>query len=138
MGRGSGWSHEALFGPELVNVSRARVFVCGRLREHGLGHLVDDVALVVTELVTNSLRHAGTTCVVRLAAVNEALVLTVQDGSSRFPVRREPDAFHPEGRGMFLVDTLSRAWGVEALGADSKAVWVSFPVPPHPDDGEDG
>lgn len=138
MGHGSGWTYEALFGPELVSAPRAREFVCAHLRDHGLRQLVDDVGLVVTELVTNSVRHAGTMCVVRLGVVDRSLVLTVQDGSPRLPVRREPGPLDAAGRGMFLVDALSRDWGVEKRSAGSKAVWASFQVPPHSDNDSAG
>lgn len=137
MGQGTGWSCEARFGPELLGAPRARDFVSAHLREHDLRQLVDDVGLVATELVGNSLRHAGTTCSVRLAATDRSLVLTVQDGSARHPVRRDPGPLDDAGRGLFLVDALSRDWGVEQRGSGGKAVWASFLVTPQPGGGDD-
>ncbi|MEU4849623.1 ATP-binding protein [Streptomyces gilvosporeus] len=52
----------------------------------------DTVALVVSELVTNSVRHAGgATCSLRLAVCGDAVMVSVADGNSAPPVGRNPD-----------------------------------------------
>ena len=76
-----------------------------------------DLALVVTELVTNSVRHArAPESPVRLDVeiARDRLRVEVADGGRGFEprVRSEPDA-RESGWGLFVVDALSDRWGVE-------------------------
>ena len=87
----------------------------GRLPEDQLG----DVRLLVSELVTNSLRHAELgpdDSILLLVGVDDATIrVEVSDEGKGFDYRRPAGA--PEdvdGWGLYLVDTLSDRWGVEA------------------------
>ena len=87
----------------------------------------DDLSLVVTELVANAVRHAGTDMEVRLIALEHGIRLEVQDGSTR-PLRPRPSDMCDEGgRGLMLVDALSSRYGVEGE-ANGKKVWVELLV----------
>lgn len=87
--------------------------------------LYDDAALLVTELVSNAVRHAGTDVVVRAYLATDVLRLEVIDGSRR-PVRARVAAHSEEGgRGLVLVDALADRWGVDAR-SDGKQVWVEL------------
>ena len=68
------------------SVSKARRYCEQRLADWGAGDLVDTVALLVSELVTNVVLHAGTACELRLKR-GERLRVEVVDGSQRRPIR---------------------------------------------------
>ena len=91
------------------------------------GAVVEDVLLLVSELVTNAVVHAGSPAVVRLDADVERIKVTVgdRDGDKR-PTVREPDPTSPSGRGVLLVDRLASRWGVEPKSS-GKLVWFELP-----------
>jgi anti-sigma regulatory factor (Ser/Thr protein kinase) len=105
----------------------------------GLGEIVshrrlDDIALLVSELVTNSVRHggAGEDDLLELAALREGERLRVEvtdwgpgfDGDAR--PRRPADA--GGGWGLVLVERLADRWGVERDG-DATVVWFELSMP---------
>lgn len=120
------WSHDITLGDELVGASQARAFVRGRLAQHDLARLTDDVELVVTELATNATVHAHTVFTVSLHAFDGTLLLAVEDGSRDWPTRTFAAAdLDTHGRGLAIVDLLSRDWGMDPLFA-GKSVWAEF------------
>jgi len=108
-----------------------RGWLAGRVPERALG----DAELVATELVANSVRHAGLEAsdVVRVRATegDGVLHIEVEDpGCAGKPQRREPDPLHG-GVGLNVVDALSLHWGV--TGDGDTVVWADLPlseVPP--------
>jgi anti-sigma regulatory factor (Ser/Thr protein kinase) len=120
------WSHQMRLPAEVESVPRARHFVCSLLIDHRFSNLVEDVALVVSELATNAVRHANTPFTVALEQVGRSVLLTVSDGSPALPVRRAKDLFGAGGRGLTIVDLVSRDWGVTRRPGEGKSVWVSF------------
>jgi anti-sigma regulatory factor (Ser/Thr protein kinase) len=79
--------------------------------------LLDDIRLMVSELVTNSVRHAGddTSGVVSLAVKlrGDRVRVEVGDTGEGFePKPREPGQSVGSGWGLYLVDKLSDRWGV--------------------------
>ena len=96
-----------------------------RLPEEQLG----DVRLLVSELVTNSLRHSdlGDDDHIRLAVeVDDARVrVEVSDPGPGFPEGTQTETRDPsEGWGLYLVSTLSDRWGVES--GDHTCVWFEL------------
>jgi anti-sigma regulatory factor (Ser/Thr protein kinase) len=103
--------------------------------------VADDALLVVSELVTNAVRHAGTSsatvalkgqrhpssCTLALRRVPDHLLIFVYDQDRRPPVLLEPSDDAEGGRGLRLVDELSAEWGY-AYPHDTvgKAVWAKF------------
>lgn len=89
--------------------------------------LLDSMRLLVTELVTNSVRHAGATTLELTVAVRPkgVRVEVANAGQSFTPETRErrPEADH--GWGLFLVDQLSEDWGVLKEG-DCQRVWFEL------------
>ncbi len=117
----------AVLPPHAASAARARELVTGRCVAWNVEALSDDVALVVTELVVNAIRHAGTEVVVRIAPIADGVRLEVCDGSTR-PLRPRESAVTDEGgRGLLLVDALSHRYGVEAE-AKGKRVWAELLV----------
>ncbi|MGW1722834.1 SpoIIE family protein phosphatase [Streptomyces sp. NPDC002306] len=100
--------------------------------------LADDVTLVVSELVTNAVVHAGTDVglVCRLEEPTGAVVVEVSDQHPSRPPRdgaAEPPFETPEyGRGLRLVATLAEAWGV-TYSRGTKTVWARLPAEPEAD-----
>ncbi|GGY95136.1 ATP-binding protein [Streptomyces olivaceoviridis] len=120
-------------------VREARRFTRRTLEQWDVGDRFDDICLVVSELVTNALRHAVPAAPrggeehpsVRLHLMRwtERLVCAVRDPSHESPVPRDSDDFSAEsGRGLFLVDSFADSWGWHPLvGAlDGKVVWALF------------
>ncbi|MGW6056883.1 ATP-binding protein [Streptomyces sp. NPDC055189] len=120
-------------------VGSARQFTRTTLSQWGLDERFDDVALVVSELVTNALRHAlpsdtprdqGPPVRLHLMRWTSRLVCAVRDPSDESPVARETDDdFSAEsGRGLFLVDSFSDSWGWHPLAGAlrGKVVWALF------------
>jgi signal transduction histidine kinase len=93
--------------------------------------VVDDVALLVTELVANGVRHggAGTDSSLHLLLEGDGPGLRVEvvnpaPGGSSLPARRAPDFTGGGGIGLNLVETLASRWGVRSSART--AVWFEL------------
>ena len=83
--------------------------------------LYDDLALLVNELVTNSIRHAGLGedgWIKLYAAVTAGVVRAeITDSGRGFsPVVRQPALLDVGGRGLYLLEELADRWGVSDDG----------------------
>jgi anti-sigma regulatory factor (Ser/Thr protein kinase) len=87
--------------------------------------LLESVRLLVTELVTNSVRHAGAGSVELsvLVGTERVRVEIANPGSPFEPAVRDGETRPDAGWGLFLVDRLSDAWGVVDEKAGSQRVW---------------
>ena len=119
--------------PHLASPRRARVLLRHACLDWELGDAYDDAALVVTELVTNAVRHAGTPCRLTITLDTDGLRLAVRDGGPLHPALL--DAGNPRrcGAGLRVVTTLAQCWGAVAH-TDGKTVWARFP-PRQPAEG---
>ena len=92
-----------------------------------LGHVDEAATLLVSELVTNAVRHARGTDVITvdLHAGRTWLRIEVQDTDRHWPQPRIPDGFDESGFGFILVDALASTWGVRETEA-GKAVWAEL------------
>jgi anti-sigma regulatory factor (Ser/Thr protein kinase) len=93
--------------------------------------LADDVGLIVSELVTNSVVHtgpgSGQTVGVEVSLSDGRLHLTVTDsGAASSPRLIGLDLDQPAGMGLFFVDRLSASWGVKRDAAGRTTVWCEF------------
>ena len=104
---------------------QARRFVCAALDRWGRQDLIDDAALVVTELATNAITHGGSNLTVGLRCVGSRVILTAHDTSSALPYVRLPDMEASSGRGLQLISGLATTWGAERL-RDGKIVWAEL------------
>ncbi|MEU9010689.1 ATP-binding protein [Streptomyces sp. NPDC048479] len=83
----------------------------------------DTVVLVVSELVTNALRHGGGTFTLRLTAHTDTIAVAVDDASPRAPRMRTPDLDGGTGGfGWPMVNRLARATAVTPRMAGGKTV----------------
>ncbi|WP_432119516.1 ATP-binding protein [Streptomyces sp. bgisy032] len=89
-----------------------------------------DAQLVVSELVTNAVRHAPGPCGMNLRLARDELAITVWDTSTRTPVLRHSDGHGIGGHGMRVVHLVSRSVDV-ALGAHGKQVTARLSLPAH-------
>src|SRR5581483_1766382 len=110
-------------GPRL-----ARRFVTETLLAWDRGELVSDCLLVVSELSTNAIRHAGSEFTVSISRWNGGVTLMVGDASVAPPVRREPDPATTDGRGLRLVSENVARWGHFPAGV-GKLVWAHVDPP---------
>lgn len=109
----------------------ARRVVRQTIGEAGLSHLLDDVLLLVTELVTNAAVHAGTAFELDIDAAPPGLRVEVTDHSpGAFPVLRPGAEEEREGgRGLFLMDALATRWGTTNFST-GKSVWFELECGP--------
>jgi len=105
-----------------ASASAARRFVTDVLQQWGHPHLVHPVTLMTSELVTNSVLHTSGELELGLYLDLDRLRVEVVDRSDRLPALQAPDDDAPGGRGLLIIEALSRSWGVDGRG-DGKAVW---------------
>jgi anti-sigma regulatory factor (Ser/Thr protein kinase) len=111
--------------------NRARRSVLSQLATDIPQTTASDVAVVVSELVTNSVLHAnvgpGLTLTVVVVMVDDRLRISVIDPGSRLEPRiLPPDPQRVGGIGLFLVNELSEAWGVARDGTGRTRVWCDI------------
>ena len=115
-------------GPTGASAAAARRAVTDWLQERGLdGELPASASLVVSELVTNALRHGRAPIQLHVRLDREGLVVEVSDGAHGRPVARDLDPASVDGRGLHLIDALSSSRGTRPTGA-GKAVWCVLPL----------
>ncbi|WP_162793816.1 ATP-binding protein [Streptomyces paludis] len=137
--------------PRYEAVRGARQFTRTTLSQWELTERFDDVALVVSELVTNALRHALPADTPRdpheapvrlhLMRWSSRLICAVRDPSHTSPATRETDedCAAESGRGLFLVESFSDTWGWHPLAGSlhGKVVWALFRLPQDRDRPQD-
>ncbi len=116
---------EVCVSAESRSAGIARRFLRDTLRDWDAATYTDTAELVLTELVTNAILHAKTDIVVRVDLSSDVLRLEVVDHSLRQPIARHYSAEATTGRGLALVDALTRRWGVEPEQA-GKTVWAEM------------
>jgi anti-sigma regulatory factor (Ser/Thr protein kinase) len=84
---------------------------------------LDMVELMVSELATNCIRHAGAAFEITIRSRGEEVRVEVSDDSGGTPTKRSPAPDEPRGRGLQIVEIFSDAWGVQPLRGKGKMVW---------------
>jgi anti-sigma regulatory factor (Ser/Thr protein kinase) len=121
--------------PTSTSSRTARDFATKTLCSWGLDDLVDDAAVIISELVTNAVRHglppyAATAgdMPIKLTLVRQGrfVVCIVSDPSDRNPQMRPADDVCENGRGLHVIEALSRVWGWTPLPGVGKAVWAAL------------
>ncbi|AQU70075.1 SpoIIE family protein phosphatase [Streptomyces niveus] len=117
-------------------VATARADVTRKLSSWGLDEAAFTTELIVSELVTNAIRHAIAPIHLRLVR-DRGLICEVSDGSSTAPHLRRSTAGDEGGRGLFLVAQLTESWGTRYTSR-GKTIWAEQVLPPAGDTEPDG
>jgi serine/threonine-protein kinase RsbW len=114
-----------------VAVSSARRQVRADLEALGIPELVrDDVEVVVSELLGNSVRHArpisGGVVLLQWQAGSDEVMIRVTDGGGGRGVEPcQPGPLAVSGRGLQIVERLARVWVVSEHAGGLRSVWAS-------------
>ena len=131
-------------GADAGSARAARDFTVAILRRRGMAERSADIAIVVSELVTNALRHAlggsGDTRPRRpirlgLLQPGPCVLCAVADPSKAAPALRTPGSLAETGRGLHIICALSDQWGCTTPDDAGKVVWALFRprlTPPFP------
>ncbi|WP_371499502.1 SpoIIE family protein phosphatase [Kitasatospora sp. NBC_00374] len=129
----------ATFEPVGRSAAAARGFVREALLGWGLPEVVDDAVVLVSELVTNAVVHAGTAAEVCCLREQETIRIEVTDrhperglpAFANVPVPAPESYADPDGeggRGLLMCSALSECWGVE-YSSGRKTVWFRLALP---------
>ncbi|MFD5320267.1 ATP-binding protein [Streptomyces sp. NPDC127098] len=118
----------------------------------GLGELLDDALVIVSELVTNAVRYgrpvaadhcplapatAAQPFLLSLVHCDGAVLCAVFDPGREVPRVKEPDFLQESGRGLHVLESLARSWGWTTPDRHGKAVWALLTSPERCADAED-
>jgi anti-sigma regulatory factor (Ser/Thr protein kinase) len=128
--------------PATRSIATARAFTLRTMEKWGVVARGADAAAVVTELMTNALRHALpqrhddgatlSTWPIRLGLADPGpyVICAVADPSTDVPAPRHADWHDEAGRGLLVVASLSDQWGYCTAPAEQgKVVWAAFSAP---------
>ena len=128
-------------------VRAAREFTVATLRRWGLTGRCDDITIVVSEMLTNALRHARpgsgdvagrppirmglyaglyTGLPTGLSTPGPWVLCAVADPSRAVPVPRASTSLAETGRGLHIIRALSDDWGYTAPDRTGKVIWATF------------
>ena len=113
------------FTAQALSVAASRRYVRDVLRGHPLAN-IDAIELMVSELATNSVKHAHSDFKVSINDSGGEIRVEVRDTGRGQPVLRFPAPTEPSGRGLRIVEALSLAWGT-ADSPRGKTVWFTVP-----------
>lgn len=112
--------------PRSAELARAAVRVA--CRSWDVAEFCDTAALLTTELVGNSVRHARTrNLVLKLSMTPRRLRIVVADGDPSLPWLPVRELLDESGRGLWLVSQLAQRWGAEPEPG-GKSVWAELPL----------
>lgn len=124
-------------------VGCSRMFVRITLKDWGLEAITDTGELLMSELVTNAVKSTGVVdesprwvdlkdlalIYVRLVVLDDGLIIEVADRDKNPPVIPEQSLDAEGGRGLFLVETMSKRWNFYRPRAGGKVVWCELEIP---------
>jgi anti-sigma regulatory factor (Ser/Thr protein kinase) len=92
--------------------------------------VVDDAVLVISELVTNGVRHTRAVLLVLVTIENHTLHVDVTDDNPTLPTPPDPEHDATNGRGLRIVDALATRWGITRT-TEGKTVWFEMQLGQH-------
>ncbi|QMU68031.1 SpoIIE family protein phosphatase [Streptacidiphilus sp. P02-A3a] len=110
-------------------VAAVRAAAGRQLAAWGLSEAAFTTELIVSELVTNAIRHAEGPVQLRLLR-DSVLICEVADASSTSPRLRRARTTDEGGRGLFLVAQLAQRWGTRYTPSGGKVIWAEQPLTP--------
>ena len=131
-------------GADPGSVGAARDFTVAILHRWGMAERSPDIAIVVSELMTNALRHAmpgsgdtGPRRPIQLGLLQPGpcVLCAVADPGKAAPAPQRHGSLDKTGRGLHLICALSDQWGCTTPSQTGKVVWALFgpwPTPPTP------
>ena len=128
-------------GTDPGSVHAARDFTIATLQRWGATDRREDIAIVVSELLTNALQHAlpgpgapRPRRPLRLGLLQQGpfVLCAVADPSQQPPVPKEPSYLAETGRGLHLISALADTWGYTTPSDTGKVVWAMFSAKPAP------
>jgi anti-sigma regulatory factor (Ser/Thr protein kinase) len=119
---------EFSYQPAATAATQARTEVTERLESRLGASVLEDVRLLVTELITNALRHGKLTSGDRVslkASVDDEVVrIEVRDPGNNGEVAPREPGQRGGGYGLYLVEQLTKRWGVDRR--DGTVVWCEL------------
>ena len=119
---------ELSFQPAPAAATEARAAVTERLAPRVGARVLDDVRLLVTELITNALRHGklrpGDRVQLRARVDDRGVRIEVRDPGNDGDVTVRPPGSRGGGYGLYLVERLAKRWGVDRR--DGTVVWCEL------------
>jgi anti-sigma regulatory factor (Ser/Thr protein kinase) len=118
--------------PDAGSVRAAREFTVATVRRWGAAERCYDIAVVVSELLTNALQHARPRRIqLGLLHQGSRLLCAVADPGRAIPVPKAPSSLAECGRGLQMVAALCDQWGYSTPNDTGKVVWAMFAPPAH-------
>ncbi|WP_413808551.1 ATP-binding protein [Streptomyces sp. OE57] len=121
------WAHDPR------SVGRARAELREALAGWGLVTVEGTAQIVLSELLTNAIRHtrvsAGQEIETRYRCEGDSVRIEVHDASDERPEPRNPSCEVAHGRGLVLVEALADRWGVTPCPVVGKSVWAVLTAP---------
>jgi anti-sigma regulatory factor (Ser/Thr protein kinase) len=118
--------HEAEFPAVRKSVPGARRFASESVVDVP-DEISDAVALIATELASNSVQHAASAFAIRVEQLPDRIRIEVEDDGEGQPVIGTPGPGDTSGRGLKIVDALADVWGVIPKEQTAgKTVWVNI------------
>ena len=130
-----------VLGADPGSARAARDFTVATLHRWGMAERSPDIAIVVSELLTNALRHAlprpgdrRARRPIRLGLLQHGrwVLCAVADPGKAAPAPQTPASLDEAGRGLHIICALSDQWGCTAPTQTGKVVWALFYRPPAP------
>jgi PAS domain S-box-containing protein len=120
-----------VLSPHPSSPRAARRFLASLLASWRMPEMLEgDAALLLSELATNAVLHAGSPFTVIARFDGSHLAIEVGDGAQAQPQLRVYDVSDaPNGRGLQLIDTIAARWGILPT-SKGKRVWFELQVPP--------
>lgn len=111
------------YPPRATSPGVARRHIVEFLVEHHHGDMAPVASLLVSELITNAVRHAGGPIELRAMLGDGTLRIEVDDASQEMPMPRPPDV---TGRGLHIVAATADDFGTIARDGRGKTIWTEL------------
>jgi anti-sigma regulatory factor (Ser/Thr protein kinase) len=117
------WRGEIGLAGDPTSAREARAFVRMAMEGRVSDETLEDLLLLASEMVSNVIRHARTPLTVSVEAHRTFVLITVTDGAVPFDAGPPPAIDAESGRGMGIIASISRRWGVGDTPV-GKSIWA--------------